>query len=106
MAHAMTHSRTQLDVQAPAVTAEADLANGFPSLSIVGLPETAVKESKELVRDTLLTNHFEFPARRITSNMAPADRPKDGGHARSRHRPQLGAARRPHPGSRITHRGR
>lgn len=58
---------------------EVHLSNGLPSLSIVGLPETAVKESKDRVRSALLNSHFEFPARRITVNLAPADLPKEGG---------------------------
>ncbi|MEX2354191.1 MAG: YifB family Mg chelatase-like AAA ATPase, partial [Gammaproteobacteria bacterium] len=52
---------------------------GLPSLSIVGLPETAVKESRDRVRSAILNNHFEFPLRRITVNLAPADLPKEGG---------------------------
>lgn len=79
MTLAIVHSRAQVGVQAPPVTVEVHLANGLPSLSIVGLPETAVKESKERVRGALLTSRFEFPARRITINLAPADLPKDGG---------------------------
>ncbi|MEJ2646520.1 MAG: YifB family Mg chelatase-like AAA ATPase [Gammaproteobacteria bacterium] len=79
MSLAIVHSRAQVGVQAPPVAVEVHLSNGLPSLSIVGLPETAVKESKERVRGALLTSRFEFPARRITINLAPADLPKDGG---------------------------
>ncbi|MGA7800920.1 MAG: magnesium chelatase domain-containing protein, partial [Gammaproteobacteria bacterium] len=79
MTLAIVHSRAQVGVQAPPVAVEVHLSNGLPSLSIVGLPETAVKESKERVRGALLTSRFEFPARRITINLAPADLPKDGG---------------------------
>jgi magnesium chelatase family protein len=61
------------------VTIEVHLTNGTPSLSIVGLPETAVKESKDRVRSALLNAHFEFPIKRCTINLAPADLPKDGG---------------------------
>ncbi len=79
MSLAIVHSRAQLGVEAPAVTVEAHLANGLPSLALVGLPETAVKESKDRVRSAILTSGFDFPARRITLNLAPADLPKDGG---------------------------
>ena len=79
MALAVVHSRAQVGIASPAVTVEVHLANGLPSLSIVGLPETAVKESKDRVRAALLNARFEFPARRITVNLAPADLPKEGG---------------------------
>ncbi|MCK4608243.1 MAG: YifB family Mg chelatase-like AAA ATPase [Gammaproteobacteria bacterium] len=65
---------------APLVTIEVHLSRGLPSLSIVGLPETAVKESKDRVRSALLNTDYDFPTRRITINLAPADLPKkDGG---------------------------
>lgn len=79
MSLAIVHSRAQVGVEAPTVTVEAHLANGLPSLALVGLPETAVKESKDRVRSAILTSGFDFPARRITLNLAPADLPKDGG---------------------------
>ena len=79
MSLAIVHSRAQVGVEAPAVTVEAHLANGLPALTLVGLPETAVKESKDRVRSAILTSGFDFPARRITLNLAPADLPKDGG---------------------------
>jgi magnesium chelatase family protein len=79
MALAVVHSRAQVGVDAPPVTVEVHLANGLPCLSIVGLPEAAVKESKDRVRAALLSARFEFPARRITINLAPADLPKEGG---------------------------
>lgn len=79
MGLAVVHSRAQVGIDAPAVTVEVHLANGLPGLSIVGLPEAAVKESKDRVRAALLTAQFEFPARRITVNLAPADLPKEGG---------------------------
>jgi magnesium chelatase family protein len=78
MALAVVHSRAQVGIEAPAVTVEVHLANGLPSLSIVGLPEAAVKESKDRVRAALLNANFDFPARRITVNLAPADLPKEG----------------------------
>lgn len=79
MSLATLYSRAQAGINAPLVTVEVHLANGLPALSIVGLPETAVKESKDRVRGALINSQFEFPARRITINLAPADLPKDGG---------------------------
>lgn len=79
MSLAIIYSRARVGMQAPLVTVEVHLSNGLPSLSIVGLPETAVKESKDRVRSALLNSQFEFPARRITINLAPADLPKEGG---------------------------
>ena len=79
MALAIVYSRAQVGVEAPAVTVEAHLANGLPALTLVGLPETAVKESKDRVRSAILNCALDFPARRITLNLAPADLPKDGG---------------------------
>ncbi len=66
-------------LEAPLVTVEVLLTNGLPSLSMVGLPETAVKESKDRVRGAIINSQFEFPIKRITINLAPADLPKDGG---------------------------
>jgi magnesium chelatase family protein len=66
-------------IDAPAVTIEVHLANGLPALSIVGLPEAAVRESKDRVKSAILNSGFEFPTRRITVNLAPADLPKEGG---------------------------
>lgn len=79
MALAIIHTRAKSGIDAPPVTVEVHLSNGLPSLSIVGMPETAVKESKDRVRSALLNAHFDFPARRITVNLAPADLPKEGG---------------------------
>ena len=79
MALAIVYSRAQVGVEAPAVTVEAHLANGLPALTLVGLPETAVKESKDRVRSAIINSTLDFPARRITLNLAPADLPKDGG---------------------------
>ncbi len=80
MSLAIIHSRANCGIAAPAVTIEVHISRGLPSLSIVGLPETAVKESKDRVRSALLNSNFEFPPRRITINLAPADLPKkDGG---------------------------
>jgi len=79
MSLAIVHTRALLGVEAPPVTVEVHLSNGLPSLAIVGMPETAVKESKDRVRSAILNSHLEFPARRITVNLAPADLPKEGG---------------------------
>lgn len=79
MSLAIVHSRARAGIDAPPVTVEVHLSNGLPGLAIVGLPETAVKESKDRVRSALINSHFEFPSRRITINLAPADLPKDGG---------------------------
>jgi magnesium chelatase family protein len=79
MSLAMLRTRASLGLEAPEVQVEVHLSNGLPGLSIVGLPEAAVKESRERVRSALLNAGFEFPARRITLNLAPADLPKEGG---------------------------
>ncbi len=79
MSLAVVFTRAQLGVDAPLVTVETHLSNGLPGFTIVGLPETAVRESKDRVRSALLNSHFEFPQKRITVNLAPADLPKEGG---------------------------
>ncbi len=79
MSLAVLYSRALSGMDAPEVVVEVHLANGLPSFTIVGLPEAEVKESKDRVRAALLTAQFEFPARRITVNLAPADLPKESG---------------------------
>jgi magnesium chelatase family protein len=79
MSLATVYSRAQVGMNAPLVTVEAHLSNGMPTFSIVGLPDAAVKESKDRVRSALLNTHFELPLGKITINLAPADLPKDGG---------------------------
>ncbi|MCX7627812.1 MAG: YifB family Mg chelatase-like AAA ATPase [Methylophilaceae bacterium] len=79
MGLAVLHSRGLAGMDAPPVTVEVHLANGLPNFTIVGLPEAEVKESKDRVRAALQNAHFEFPARRITVNLAPADLPKESG---------------------------
>ncbi|OGB27602.1 MAG: ATP-dependent protease [Burkholderiales bacterium RIFCSPLOWO2_02_FULL_57_36] len=79
MSLAVLKSRALAGMHAPEVTVEVHLANGLPSFTIVGLPETEVKESKDRVRAALQNARFEFPARRITVNLAPADLPKESG---------------------------
>lgn len=79
MGLAVLHSRALSGMDAPEVVVEVHLANGLPSFTIVGLPEAEVKESKDRVRAALQTAQFDFPARRITVNLAPADLPKESG---------------------------
>lgn len=79
MSLSVIHTRTLIGVEAVPVRVEVHIAGGLPALSIVGLPETAVKESKDRVRAAMLNSGFEFPPRRITVNLAPADLPKQGG---------------------------
>jgi len=79
MSLAVVYSRANLGISAPLVTIEIHMSNGLPGLSIVGLPEASVKESKDRVRGAILNSHFEFPAKRIIINLAPADLPKSGG---------------------------
>ncbi len=79
MSLAIVRTRASCGLAAPVVTVEVHLSNGLPSFSIVGLPETVVRESRERVRSALLTSGYNFPARRITVNLAPADLPKEGG---------------------------
>ena len=79
MGLAIIHSRASVGVEAPAVTVEVHISNGMPGFSLVGLPETTVKESKDRVRSAIINSRFEFPAKRITVNLAPADLPKEGG---------------------------
>jgi magnesium chelatase family protein len=73
------YSRAAAGIEAPPVRVETHLSNGLPAFHIVGLPETAVRESKDRVRCAILNSHFTFPDRRITVNLAPADLPKEGG---------------------------
>ncbi|GAB2717600.1 hypothetical protein GCM10027172_10580 [Halomonas garicola] len=80
MTLAIVATRAGLGLEAPPVQVEVHLANGLPGLTLVGLPEAAVKESRERVRSALVNAGFDFPnTRRITLNLAPADLPKEGG---------------------------
>ena len=79
MGLAVLHSRALSGMEAALVTVEVHIANGLPNFTIVGLPETEVKESKDRVRAALQNCQFDFPARRITVNLAPADLPKESG---------------------------
>ncbi|MFN2335194.1 MAG: YifB family Mg chelatase-like AAA ATPase [Wenzhouxiangellaceae bacterium] len=76
---ASVHTRAQIGVDAPPVRVEVHLAGGLPSFNIVGLPETAVRESRDRVRAAIANSGFTPPSRRITVSLAPADLPKDGG---------------------------
>lgn len=76
---AIVHSRAQNGLMADAVTVEVHLAPGLPGLAIVGLPEAAVRESRDRVRAAIVNSGYQFPNRRITVNLAPADLPKEGG---------------------------
>jgi magnesium chelatase family protein len=76
---ALAHSRARAGVHAPAVRVEVHLGGGLPNFNLVGLPAAAVRESRERVRAALANAQFEFPQRRVTVNLAPADLPKDGG---------------------------
>lgn len=80
MSFAFVHSRTLSGIRALPVGVEVHLSRGLPKIMIVGLPETAVKESRQRVRSALLANSFAFPARVVTINLAPADVPKHGGY--------------------------
>lgn len=79
MSLAIIFSRARVGINAPLVTIEVHLSNGLPSFTIVGLPETSVREAKDRVRSAIINSGLEFPQRRITVNLAPADLPKDGG---------------------------
>ena len=79
MSLAVLHSRALVGMGAPPVRVEVHLGNGLPSFTIVGLPEAEVKESRDRVRAALANSRFEFPSRRLTVNLAPAELPKEGG---------------------------
>lgn len=79
MSLAVVYSRALAGMDAPQVTAEVHLANGLPNFTIVGLPEAEVREARDRVRAALQNARFEFPAGRVTVNLAPADLPKESG---------------------------
>jgi magnesium chelatase family protein len=79
MSLAVVYTRAQDGIDAPLVACEVHLSGGLPGTSIVGLPETAVKEARDRVRAAILNAQLDYPQRRITVNLAPADLPKDGG---------------------------
>lgn len=79
MSLAIVHTRAIYALDAPSVIVEVHLSNGLPAFNLVGLPETAVRESRDRVRSAIINSRFNFPAKRITVNLAPADLPKEGG---------------------------
>lgn len=79
MSLAVVHSRAQCGVEAPEVAVEVHLSGGLPGTSIVGLPEAAVREARDRVRVAIQNAAFDYPSRRVTVNLAPADLPKYGG---------------------------
>lgn len=79
MSLAVLRSRALNGIAASEVIVEAHLANGLPSFTIVGLPDAEVKEARDRVRAAIQTARYEFPARRVTVNLAPADLPKESG---------------------------
>lgn len=79
MSLALVRARALEGLAAPEVTVEVHLANGLPAFSLVGLPDTEVREARDRVRAAIQSSQFEFPQRRITVNLAPADLPKEGG---------------------------
>lgn len=79
MSLAVLTSRALVGLAAPEVSVEVHLANGLPAFTLVGLPDVEVREARDRVRAALQTSQFEFPQRRITVNLAPADLPKEGG---------------------------
>lgn len=78
MSFAQVLTRSVVGLHAPQVLVEVHLSQGLPALTIVGLPEASVRESKDRVRSAILNSGFDFPNRRLTINLAPADLPKDG----------------------------
>ena len=78
MSFAQVYTRSVVGLHAPQVIIEVHLSQGLPALTIVGLPAAAVRESKDRVRSAILNSGFQFPNRRLTINLAPADLPKDG----------------------------
>lgn len=77
MSFAAVNSRALNGMNAPLVEVEVHLANGLPQFNIVGLPDTEVKESRDRVRAAIIQSGFDFPAQKITVNLAPADLPKE-----------------------------
>ncbi len=79
MGLSLVHTRGCTGVEASLITVEVHLSGGLPVMNLVGLPETAVRESKERVRAALLNSRFKWPQSRITIALAPAELPKEGG---------------------------
>ncbi|MDR2031923.1 MAG: YifB family Mg chelatase-like AAA ATPase [Azoarcus sp.] len=79
MTLALVRTRALDGLAAPEVMVEVHLANGLPAFTLVGLPDTEVREARDRVRAALVTSQFDFPQLHITVNLAPADLPKEGG---------------------------
>ena len=79
MGLAILHCRAQYGTDAPAVTIEVFLSGGLPTFAVVGMAETAVRESKDRVRGALMSSGFEWPQSRITVSLGPAEMRKTGG---------------------------
>ncbi len=79
MGLAILHCRASYGTEAPAVTIEAFLSGGLPVFTIVGMPETAVRESKDRVRSAIISSGYRFPQQRITISLGPAEMRKTGG---------------------------
>ena len=79
MSISLIKSRALLGISSPLVDVEVHIGNGLPAFNIVGLPEAEVRESRERVRAAIVHSGFEFPNRRLTVNLAPADLPKNSG---------------------------
>lgn len=78
MSLAILHTRALVGIESVEVRVEVHLSNGMPAFFIVGMPETAVKESRERVKSAILNSNFDFPQKVITVNLSPADIPKEG----------------------------
>ncbi|UUR25508.1 YifB family Mg chelatase-like AAA ATPase [Shigella flexneri] len=79
MSLSIVHTRAALEVNAPPITVEVHISKGLPGLTMVGLTETTVKEARDRVRSAIINSGYEYPAKKITINLAPADLPKEGG---------------------------
>lgn len=71
------HPRRSWD-RRPLITVEVHISNGLPGLTMVGLPETTVREARDRVRSAIINSGYAWPAKKITINLAPADLPKEG----------------------------
>ncbi|MBA7931176.1 YifB family Mg chelatase-like AAA ATPase [Klebsiella sp. RHBSTW-00215] len=79
MSLAIVYTRAALGIGAPLITIEVHISNGLPGLTMVGLPETTVREARDRVRSAIINSGYTWPAKKITINLAPADLPKEGG---------------------------
>ena len=79
MSLAIIYTRAAFGISAPLITIEIHISTGLPGLTMVGLPETTVREARDRVRSAIINSGYTFPAKKITINLAPADLPKEGG---------------------------